>query len=397
MKKYLLISGLLLMALGAGAQKSDSSLTEQTVREKILSDIQTNLTEKTKATDSTIIRLDRRVSKIDSIIKVTGNPKERIDKLLERVQILEERQKAIEENELSTYQANYQSALINLTSMDREIKPLILFRTTKDFFNALTETSNPVNYPAFEAGYGKFKTYMDRCKDNDATLKTVSDIVAATGNVSFDVPLVGAYSQLLFSAMAKYINSIGHRKRELKAQAEKMFAVTTALSQFTTDKNMIEHEWDGITQSLEEMQVHYDSTLNRNLRMVNINRDEFTNEFTRQSDANKRYLYLTMLRDKAAAYVVQAKKDDPKNWKENIYYQLMDVQSLKMKYGDITYHIEQHINKYDVLIKKYKSNKDIGDKVAKLEEKLNELKETFDSTFEPSEYVQNAARMYRVM
>lgn len=131
--------------------------------------------------------------------------------------------------------------------------------------------------------------------------------------------------------------------------------------------------------------------------MVDINRTEFTNAFTRESDANKRYLYLTMLRDKAALYVIDMKQRNPKDWKENIYYQLMDVQSLKMKYGDVTYRIREHIDKYNQLIDKYKNNKNIGDHVAKLENKLNDLKQTFDSTFEPIEYVHTATRMYKVM
>ena len=397
MKKILIAFLCLCVFAQAKASVNDTSLTEKNVREKILNDIQQNLDRKNKVTDSTITRLDSKVSRLDSVIKLTGNPKERLDKIVERVQILEEKQKAVEQNELNVYEANYQSAIINLVSMDREIKPLILFRTTKDFFNALTETSNPMNYDGFRAGYEKFRVYVDKTKDNNATLKTIGEVITATGNISFGVPIVGAYSQLLFSGMADYVNSIGHKRRELKTEAEKMFAVTAALSQFTTDKNLVENEWDGITQSLEEMQVQYDTVIDRNMRMLKIDRDEVNNGFTRQSDASKRYVYLTMLRQKAGDYVVNMKKENPKDWKENIYYQLMDVQSLKVRYGDLTYRIKHHINKYTVLITKYKNNKEIGGNVGKLDEKLNQLKSTFDDTFEPTQYVHFATQMYKVL
>lgn len=375
----------------------DTTASADNVREKILGEIKQNFDNNNKAIDSTIMRLDGRVSKLDSVIKITGNPKERMDKLVERVQVLEEKQKAIEQNELNVYQANYQSAVINLVSMDREIKPLVLFHTTRDFFNALTETGNPMTYEGYDAGFTKFKEYIKKVKDHSATLKAVSEIVQSTGNISFGVPLVGAYSQLLFSGMADYVNSIGHKKREMKEEAEKMFAVTTALSQFATDKDQIENEWGGITQSLSEMQVYYDSTLNRNMRMINVDRTDMTNEFTRESDASKRYIYLTILRQKAADYVVAMKAKEPKDWKENIYYQLMDVQSLKMKYGDLTYRIRTHIDKYSTLINKYKTNKNIGTHVARLDEKLNQLKSTFDEAFEPSQYMHSATQMYKVM
>ena len=397
MKKIIIACLCLCFYAQAKASVNDTSLTEKSVREKILNDIQQNLDRKNKVVDSTITRLDGKVSRLDSVIKLTGNPKERLDKIVERVQILEEKQKAEEQNELNVYEANYQSAIINLVSMDREIKPLILFRTTKDFFNALTETSNPMNYDGFRAGFEKFRVYVDKTKDNNATLKTIGEVITATGNISFGVPIVGAYSQLLFSGMADYVNSIGHKRRELKTEAEKMFAVTAALSQFTTDKNLVENEWDGITQSLEEMQVQYDTVIDRNMRMLSIDRDDVNNGFTRQSDASKRYTYLTMLRQKAGDYVVDMKKKSPKDWKENIYYQLMDVQSLKVRYGDLTYRIKHHINKYNVLITKYKNNKEIGSNVGKLDEKLNQLKSTFDDTFEPTQYVHSATQMYKVL
>lgn len=386
-------------SLSAWAKDGDSVAvaTEKTVREKILMDIQTNLDLKNKALDSTIVKLDNKVGRLDSVIKQTGNPKERIDKLVERVQVLEEKQKAIEQNELNIYEANYQSAMINLISMDREIKPLVLFRASKDFFDALTETSNPVNYDGFNKAFHDFKEYIEKVQDKNVTLKAVSQVVSATGNVSFGVPIVGAYSQLLFSGMAEYVNSIGHKKRDLKKEAENMFAITTTLSQFTTDKNLIENEWDGINQSLEEMQVYYDTLINRNLQMLNIPMCDVRSCFTRQSDASKRYAYLTMIREKAAEYVIEMKAKHPKEWKENIYYELMDVQSVKIRYGDITSRITHHMGKYATLINKYRSNKEIGSHVQKLDEKLNLLRATFDETFEPFQYVHAATQMYKVL
>jgi len=385
------------MASSAMAGVPDSVVAEKSVQEQILGEIRANLDVKSRAFDSTIGKLDNRVGRIDSLIRTTGNPKERIDKLVERVQILEQKQKALEENELAVYEANYQSAMINLVSMDREIKPLILFHTTREFFNSLTATSDPDNYRDFTAGYQHFKEYVDKFKDYSATLKAISGVVNATGTESASIPIVGAYSQLMFSGMAEYVNTIGHKKRDLKIEAEKMFAVTASLSQFTSDKNLVENEWEGITESLQEMQVYYDTVMNRNLRMLGIDRADVTAGFSRQSDAGKRYQYLTMLRQRAADYVQQLKKDDPKNWKESIYYQLMDAQSSKVRYGEITNRILHHINKYSALIARYKDNKEIGEHVARLQEKLDQLKATFDDTFEPAQYVHAATQMYKVM
>lgn len=391
----MLLAGLLSVSFAfATADVSDSAAN---VRERILSEIQQGFNSKTRTLDSTIARLNTKVADLDSLIKASANPKERMEKLVERVQIIEARQKAMEENELNVYEANYQSAVINLVSMDREIKPLLLFRATKDFFNTLTETTNPANYDGFQPAFDKFRAYVERSKEHNVMLQGVSDIISATGSLSFGIPLAGAYSQLLFSGMAHYVNNIGHRRREMRTQAEQMFAITTALGQFTTDKNMIENEWDGITSSLSELQVYYDSSLAVNLRMINIPGDELRVKFTRENDADKRYAYLSCLRQKALDYVATARKEHPKEWKEMIYYQLMDVQLLKSKYGDIACRIRRHIDKYDVLFARYKTNKYIGSHIAKLDQKLGQLKSTFDDTFEPNSYVHAAMQMYKVM
>jgi hypothetical protein len=254
-----------------------------------------------------------------------------------------------------------------------------------------------MNYDEFRKGFENFRVYVDKTKESNATLKAVSEVIGASGYVTSGIPIVGAYSQLMFSGMAEYVNSIGHKRRELKVEAEKMFAITAALSQFTTDKNLIENEWDGITESLDEMQAYYDTMVNNNLKMIKIDRCEFTNQFTHQGDASKRYIYLTTLRKQAADYVLDMIKKDPKDWKENIYYQLMGVQYLKVRYGEITNRIKHHINKYNSIIVKYNNNKQIGSHISTLGDKLNQLKSTFDDAFEPEQYVHSATQMYKVI
>ncbi len=397
MKKLLLTALYGVYSVCLFANEADSSLNETKIKDKILADIQQNLDIKSRTFDSTILKLDTRIGKLDSTIKLSGNPKERIDKLVERVQILEQKQKAQEENELNVYEANYQSAIINLASMDREIKPLVLFQTTKDFFDALNETTNPSSYEGYNASFAKFKEYIDKIKDHDATAQAISDIVDISGGIAVHPPLTGSFAQLSISGMSKYINSIGHKKRDLKKESMRMFSITTKLCQFTADKNTIESEWESIIEALQGMEIRYDTVLNQNLAMLNIRRNDFVADFAKQSDANMRYTYLTTLRQNAADYVVKMKTANPKGWKENIYYQLTDVQSLKIKYGDVTLRISEHMDKYNSLVNKYKRDKDIGGEVAKLGLKLDHLKETFDNTFEPGEYAHTASRMYKVL
>lgn len=393
--KAIFIFTLLCLSNACFATPADSAAGN--VQDRILDEIASSFNAKNRYLDSTITRLNHKVSNLDSELHASGVTRERMDKLVERMQLIEAKQRAVEANELNVYEANYQSAIINLVSMDRDIKPLLLFQATKDFFNTLTEAGNPMTYEGYQAGFTRFRAYVERFKTHDAMLKSVSDITSSTGNVSFGIPLVGAYSQLLFSSMAKYINKIGHRKRELKAQAENMFTVTTVLSQFTTDKNQIENEWEGITQSLAGLQADYDSTFSRNLCMIGVSKAAIGSGFTQESDAGKRYAFLSELRQNAVKYVDHIRQAHPKDWKEMVYYQLIDVQLLKQQYGGVAGKMRQHIDKYNVLLAKYKTNKTIGSHISQLDQKLNQLKSTFDQTFEPTQYAHSALQMYKVL
>ncbi|HWY34979.1 MAG TPA: hypothetical protein VNX68_10055, partial [Nitrosopumilaceae archaeon] len=122
MKPLIIILVLLIVQLSVFAQISDSLGTEKELREKVLSDIQVSLDKKMRSIDSTVLRLDQKVNDLDKSIIETNNVREKADKLLERVQALEDKQKALEQNELIVFEANYQSAIVNLLYMDREIK-----------------------------------------------------------------------------------------------------------------------------------------------------------------------------------------------------------------------------------------------------------------------------------
>ncbi|MDE3236255.1 MAG: hypothetical protein KGO81_09900 [Bacteroidota bacterium] len=378
------------------AAVTDTVASEKQLKEKLLNDIQQNLSKKNDAIDSTIRKIDTRVDKIDSMLKTTTSAKEKAEKLLERVQVVEDKQKALEENELNIYQANYQSAIINLLSMEREIKPLVLFNATKNFFDELSSVSNPTTYPGYQEWFKKFKEYIQKNKQRDVNLNALDNFIKISETVSSALPLTGAASQVMFTGMSNYINSISKKEKELKTESEKMFELTLSLSQFTEEKDKIEYEWKEITKLLQQLQEYYDKTLTRNLSIISIDKNDFMDKFSKENDADKRYLYLSAIRQKTAQVVSAFKNSNPKEWKEKIYFELADVQTLKLKYGDITSRISRHITEYELLIKKFKNDKNLSSRMDLLESKLNTLKDTFDKAFEPSDYTNSIYRMYKV-
>lgn len=401
LKKFaLILSGILYFyPTFAQTQKPDSTAslsTDKDVRDKVLNDIQDNLDKKTKNIDQTLSKLDNKVDSLDLEIAASRDARDKADKLLLRVQALEKKQQAIEENELYVYQANYQSAIINLVSMDKEIKPLVLFNAAKSFFSTLTETGDPMKYPGYQDWYKKFYEYIQKEKDKEPSLAVLNDFVQITGNLSAATPIAGPVSQALFLGINSYITSLSSKKKELKDQSQKMFELTAKLSQFDYDKDLIEQQWDIVTKDLEKLQIHYDTILNQNLALLKVPHGEYEDRFNKETDADKRYQFLTELRKDASSLVTDRKSADVKNWKQPIYYELMDVQSLKLRFGDLTFDIRGILSKYSELVAKYRNDPQIGLKVQELEVKLNALDDTFDGAFDPTEYINSATRMYLV-
>lgn len=399
MKKYgFLLSGLLVGQLAlAQTQLPDTTLsTDKNIRNKVLNDIQDNLDKKTKSIDQTLSRLDNKVDSLDLAIAATRDAREKADKLLLRVQALEQKQQAIEENELNVYQANYQSAIINLVSMDKEIQPLLLFNSAKSFFSTLNETADPMKYPGYEDWYKKFYAYIEKEKDKDPALNVLHDMVQISGNITSATPIAGPVCQALFLGIDNYITSLGSKKKDLRDESQKMFLLTAKLSQFDYDKDLIEQQWEIVTDDLDKLQIHYDTILNQNLSLLKVPRDEYIRRFTKETDADQRYQFLTELRKRASGLVTDRRTSDIKNWKQPIYYELMDVQSLKLRFGELTFEIRGIIGRYNELVLKYKNDPEIGLKVQALGVKLDAMSDTFDSAFDPTEYINSATRMYLV-
>ncbi len=288
--------------------------------------------------------------------------REKADKLLERVQALEDKQKALEQNELVVFQANYQSAVVNLLYMDREIKPLILFRSSKEFFELLLLIDNRMTYADYNNWYQKFHGYIEKSKDQDASLAILSSMLEASGNAASTIPLGGPVTTLFFFGMDNYIKSLGKRQKELREQSEKMFLLVTKLSQFAHDKGTVEQDWGLITKELNDLHTRYQAVLDLNLKMLGVSNSEFTEKFTHENDADKRYQYLTTIRKKAADRVAERKINAPKDWKEDIYYSLLDVQSLKLRFGNITFRLQEYTDKYDDLLKSYSADANLSAK-----------------------------------
>ncbi len=369
---------------------------ESIYKNLLLHDIGLHLDRKFKDLDSTIQTIELRTGILDKAITEAKDVRAEAVRLRERLQYIEQKQSAVDDAEIAVYQANYQSAIINLVSMEREIKPLTLFKSTRDFIFAMSSAANPMEYPGYRQWFAKFYEYIEKQKSKEPILGVLSHMLSLTGDISKGIPFSGPVTDPLFAGISQFVQSIGSRKKELKEESQKMFLITASLAQWNHEKELIEREWLTITTELEQLQNQYNRILSTNMNMIGLKSEHFNQQFCKENDAHKRYEYLTELKENCATLVSNEKLRSPKIWKENIYYQMMDIQTLKVRFGTITTKMRENIERYHELISRYKTDPYIGSRIATLEPKLREMTDTFDRSFEPADYLTSAARMYRV-
>lgn len=253
-----------------------------------------------------------------------------------------------------------------------------------------------MQYDGYTSWYKGFSTYLNENKSKSPLLSVTSSLLGFAKGFTAGVPVTGPITTSLFSGMTSYIDNMGKKEKDLKEQSEKMLTLTMKISQFAYDNGQIENEWDAISKELDDLQKKYESSLKTSLGVLKVSETDFKDNFTNQNDADKRYLYLTGLRDGAASFVTNQKKNNPKDWKQQTNVQLLEVQNLRLRFGQITFRIQENIKKYNDLFEKYKSDDQIGTKIKELQIKLKDLEESFDKTFDPMEYINSANKMYRV-
>ncbi len=397
---FLVMAGVFMSPYHIFGQQQDSLAIsiENSLKQSLLKSIELKTDSLNNNLGTKLSDLDMRIQMLDQSMEATTNERQLVDKLVERVKLIEDFQQAEKESELNIYKGNYQSAIINLVSMERELKPLILFNTAREFFTTLNNIGNPTQYPGFNDWYKGFQSYVKENEKSNATLGVVSNLMNLTGSLSAGTPIFGTFSQTLFMGMSTYVDNLGSNKKtqDLRDRSQKMFELVTEIGQFTNDKDLVETEWEAINVELEELKSLYESNLEKNLGILGINRAEFDRRFTLENDANRRYQYLNELTETISRKVTEEKNQNPKNWKNTFYYEMSEIQSLKIRFGTITFRISENIGKYNDLIVKYKNSQYMGNRIVELETKLLSLQNSFDKTFSPLDYINSATKMYKV-
>lgn len=348
---------------------------------------------KLKENDNAIKILQDRLSESNNTqIKITT-----LDGLQQK---LDERIKSLET--ASKRKANYngQLALIELLSVQRDLQPAQLFTSSQTFFTQLGNISNLQNYKTFTDWKTKYEKWYVRQDKDDQMLELVNSSINLIGNVANKVPLYGSIVQTATAGIGNLISSFGNRHKELKEQTPEMLKLLNATSQFENQKAIINHEWEQINKELDQLQSENDKLLKDQLAYYVIDYNEYTLEYLNATLDTDRDNFKTKCRTTINKKLTSLDKDTPtaNKWLGQVETYMYKVQSLRIRFGNLTNRMLSNIDRYEQLIKLFSDNtkfpQELTEKIKGLGETLSSVKKNFSTTFKPERYIEDSAVMY---
>ena len=231
-------------------------------------------------------------------------------------------------------------------------------------------------------------------------LQLVNSSIDLIGNVANKVPLYGSIIQTATSGIGNLISNFGSKHKELKNKTPEMLKLLNATSQFENQKAIINHEWEQINKELSQLQSENDKLLKDQLAYYVIDYNQYILEYLNATLDTERDRFKTKSRTTINDKLTSLDKDaaTSNKWLGQVETYMYRVQSLRIRFGNLTNRMLSNIDRYEQLIKLFSDNtkfpQELTEKVKGLGETLSSVKKNFSTTFKPERYIEDSAVMY---
>ncbi len=397
MKTITLIFTLLVFASYASVSQSDTlkSISEQI---KIERDNQLQeLQEKLKINEDVVNRLTEKLADSENL-KATD--KEKVADL-EKLQVaLDSRLKILEEAPKTRINLNGQLAFTELLSIQRDIQPADLFLTSRTFFTHLGNVSNIQQYGSFSSWKSEYDKWNSKQKSSDLMVDLVNNSLNLIGNAANVVPLYGSVVNTLSFGTSSLLSTWGAKDKELATKSVGMLKLLNVISQFEQQKSIIDHEWEAINKELELLQKENSQLLLDQMEYFGLNINEYKTKYLAETLDSKRENYKNACR-KAISDKLNSLDSDANtkgSWLGQVETYMYRVQSLRLRFGQLTTRMLSNIDNYEQLIQVYTDSSlfpaEFTTSIAGLNNSLKSVKSKFYSSFNPVKYIEDSAVMY---
>lgn len=392
---FLLISFITVSFSAIGQVQDTTSISEQikTERDNQLKD----LNEKLKRNEEEVNRLTEKLAAADSR---TSTDKEKINDL-EQLQIaLDNRLKFLEEGPKTKINLNGQLAFTELLSIQRDIQPLDLFLSSQAFFNQLGNIGKIQNYSTFNSWKKDYDNWYNRQGKDDAMMEVINSSLNLISSVGSNVPLYGTMVSTVSSGITALVTSIGKKEKDLSEKTPAMLKLLNVTSQFENQKAIIDHEWEQINKELEQLQKENASLMQDQMNYYGINKAEYTRKYLTATLDIDRETFKNECRRAISDKITQLESSQATKgkWLGQVETYMFKVQSLRLRFGQLTSRMLTNMDQYESLITVYSDSTrfpaEFTTQINGLNNSLKTLKSKFYASYNPAKYIEDSAVMY---
>ncbi|MDB4539113.1 hypothetical protein N9231_01735 [Saprospiraceae bacterium] len=331
--------------------------------------------------------LEKQITKLDTELKEQLTPKEEITKLRNRISKVEAIQKKKDELSKGILIENYNSAILNILRLEKDIKPLELLNASREFHTSLEKVSNPLEYQEFKNWLTNFRNFLEKNKSKDVIIEMVSNLINPKGELNKTQASIFFSNSLIVLGIEKFIKNLGKKRIHLKNKSQKMLQLLIILNKFDHDKSRIFYAFEELNRELEALKKLRKQTLDEIIQTTDLKRHLMEENYLNQTNEKKVYAYWGRVQDHIFTIKEKLQKDE-------VTHQMNTVQSLKIRFGELMFKYLENLDQYDRISKKYRDFNLID--FSELDANYKNLRSTFRDNFPAQKYINDAIRMYSV-
>ncbi|GAA4234574.1 hypothetical protein GCM10022291_14300 [Postechiella marina] len=310
---------------------------------------------------------------------------------------LDNRIKFLEESPKIKIKSNGQLAFTELIKIQKDIQPAKLYLSSNGFYTKLGKFDNLQNYAEFTSWKKEYDAWYKKKQGSDLTFDFINKTISLISDASNDIPLFGSISQSVTSGVTLILSNLGNRDKGLMNKTPQVLMLLNSIGQFESEKSILDNEWKTIDSELNDLQSEYKMLVEEQIVFYSIDKVKY-NAFltaTLGSDIDKFKVYS---KEKILAKLTKLENGNNQDWMGNVETYMYQVQSIRIRFGELTGRMLNNIEKYENLFSKYtnpdKFSAEFVTKAKELKADLKQVKENFILQFKPSKYIEDSAVMY---
>jgi len=310
---------------------------------------------------------------------------------------LDKRIRFLEESPKIKIKSNGQLAFTELIKIQKDIQPAKLYLSSNGFYTKLGKFDNLQDYSEFTEWKKQYDKWYQKKKGSNSTYDFINKSITLLSDASSNIPLFGSISQTVVSGITIIFSNLKGRNKALAEKTPQVLTLLNSIGQFEGEKSLLDSEWKVIDKELKELHNEYEKLIEHQIKFYGISDFMYQNFLSATLDADIEE-FKVYSKDKILKRLNTLEAENSPNWMAKVEKYMYQVQSIRVRFGQLTTRMLANIEKYEELFSKYNDSKKFSsefvEKAKDLSEDLAEVKKNFVLTFKPNQYIEDSAVMY---